>query len=43
MSNQPAAAPLYEDVDVLPSATEHHEQNLELKVNMAYGPSKLST
>ena len=39
----PAAAPLYEDVDVLPSAVEHQEQGLELKVNVAYGPSKLST
>ena len=39
-SSQPAAAPLYEDVDVLPSAAEHREQNLELKENVAYGPSK---
>ena len=40
ISSQPAAAPLYEDVDVLPSASEHQEQGLELKVNVAYGPSK---
>ena len=31
--------PLYEPV--LPSAMEHQEQDLELKENMAYGPSKL--
>ena len=30
----------YEDVDVLPSAVEHQEQNLELKENVAYGSSK---
>ena len=36
--SQPVA--LYEDVDVLPSAVEHQEQNLELKENVAYGPSK---
>ena len=40
ISSQPAAAPLYEDVDVLPSAVEHQEQGLELKENVAYGPSK---
>ena len=37
---KPAAAPFYEDVDVLPSAMEHQERNLELKENVAYGPSK---
>ena len=37
-TNQPAA-PLYEDVGV-PSAVEHQEQDLKLKENVAYGPSK---
>ena len=36
--NQPV--PLYEDVNVLPSAVEHQEQGLELTENVAYGPSK---
>ena len=36
--NQPV--PLYEDVNVLPSAVEHQEQGLELRENVAYGPSK---
>ena len=31
----------YEDVDTVPSAVEHQEQGLELKENVAYGPSKL--
>ena len=35
--------PLYEDVNVLPSAVEHQEQGLELKENVAYGPSKSTT
>jgi hypothetical protein len=39
ISSQPAAA-LYEDIDVIPSAAEHQEQGLELKENVAYGPSK---
>ena len=38
IANQPA--PFYEDVDVLLSVVEHQEQNLELKENMAYDPSK---
>ncbi len=36
-------APLYEYVDAIPSAAEHQEQGLELKENVAYGPSKLSS
>ena len=36
--NQPM--PLYEDVNVLPSAVEHQEQGLELRENVAYGPTK---
>ena len=40
--SQPAV-PLYEDVDTIPSALEHQEQGLELKENVAYGPSKLSS
>ena len=40
IASQPAAAPFYEDVDVLPSAVEHQERNLELKENVAYGSSK---
>ena len=38
LANQPI--PLYEDVNVLPSAVEHQEQGLELRENVAYGPSK---
>ena len=38
LANQPV--PLYEDVNVLPSAMEHQEQGLELRENVAYGPSK---
>ena len=33
--------PLYEDMNVLPSAVEHQEQGLELKENVAYEPSNL--
>ena len=40
IASQQAAAPYYEDVDVLPSAVKHQEQSLELKENVAYGPSK---
>ena len=40
IASRQAAAPYYEDVDVLPNAVEHQEQNLELKENVAYGPSK---
>ena len=40
--SQPAA-PLYEYVDTIPSAVEHQEQGLELKENVAYGPSKLDS
>ena len=40
ISSQPAAGPLYEDVNVLSSASEHQAQDLELRVNVAYGPSK---
>ena len=40
LSSQPAAAPHYEEVNVLPSAMEHQGQGLELKENVAYGPSK---
>ena len=40
MASQPATAAVYEDMDVLPSAVEHQERNLELKQNVAYGPSK---
>ena len=36
-----SATPVYEDVDVLPSAVEHQEQGLKLKENVAYGPSKI--
>ena len=39
-TGKPAAAPFYEDIDVLPSAVEHQNQNFELKKNVAYGPSK---
>ena len=38
-SSQPAA-PLYEDVDMLPSAVKHQEQGLQMNENVAYGPSK---
>ena len=42
-SNQPTE-PLYEDVNVLPSAVEHHlEQGLELTENVAYGTTKSMT
>ena len=40
IASQPATAAVYEDMDVLPSAVEHQERNLELKQNVAYGPSK---
>ena len=42
IASQQAAASYYEDVDVLPSAAavEHQEQTLELKENVAYGPTK---
>ena len=40
IAHQPATVPLYEDVDVLQSAVEHQEQGVELKENVAYGPSK---
>ena len=40
IASQQAAASYYEDVDVLPNVVEHQEQNLELKENVAYGPSK---
>jgi uncharacterized protein YneF (UPF0154 family) len=36
-------SPLYEDVGAIPSAVERQEQGLELKENVAYGPSKLSS
>ena len=41
IASKPAAAPYYEDVDVLPNAMKHQEQNLELKENVAYGPSRV--
>ena len=40
IASQLAAAPYYEDVDVLSSAVEHQEQNFELNENVSYGPSK---
>ena len=40
--SQPAV-PLYEYVDTAPSAVEHQEQGLELKENVAYGPSKINS
>ena len=38
----PSQAPEYEDIDAqpIPSAVKHQEQSLELKQNVAYGPSK---
>ena len=39
--NQPV--PLYEDVNVPSNAVEHQEQGLELRENVAYGPSKSMT
>ena len=40
LSSQPTE-PLYENVNTLPSAVEHHlEQDLELKENVAYGTAK---
>ena len=38
-----SAVPLYEDVGAVPSVVEHQEQGFELKENVAYGPSKLSS
>ena len=37
-SSQPAA-PLYEDVNVLPSDVENQERHLEMRENVAYGPT----
>ena len=37
-SSASQSIPLYEDV--IPSAVEHQEQQLELKENVAYGPAK---
>ena len=39
-TGKPAAVPFYEDIDMLPSAVQYQERNLELKENVAYGPSK---
>ena len=39
-SNSSQPAPLYEDVNVLPSSLEHHEKDFKLKENVAYGPTK---
>ena len=40
-TDHPHQAPEYEDIDAQPfaSAVKHQEQALELKKNMAYGPS----
>jgi hypothetical protein len=38
-SSQPTE-PLYDDVNVLPAAVEHQEQDLELTENVAYGSAK---
>ena len=43
LSTPPKASqpvPLYEDVNMLPGAKEHHGRDFELKENVAYGPSK---
>ena len=39
-ADHPLSVPLYEDLNVLPNAVEHQEQGLELRENVAYGPSK---
>ena len=43
IASQPAAVPLYEDVDALASAVKHQGKDLELKENVAYHPSKSSS
>ena len=42
-SDHPGQAPFYEYVLHVPSTVKHQEQDLELKENVAYGPSKPTT
>ena len=42
-SDHPDQVPFYEYVLHVPSGVKHQEQDLELKENVAYGPSKPTT